>query len=105
MLSERASLKVFVRLWQSSSGFLQFPWAKWERTLPKIMDKPRAAGGKAAVNEVFIQRLFVGLFTGVITERTGQEVVAVFAYECLHVGNVFLSVQPSGVMLLHENLS
>lgn len=57
------------------------------------------------MNDIFIQRLFVELFTGALIERTGQEVVAVFAYECLHVGHVFLKVLPSGVMLLHENLS
>lgn len=73
--------------------------------MPSITHKPGAAGGRAAVNEVFIQRLFVGFFTGLVIERTGQEVVAVVVYECLHVGNVFLKAQPSGAMLLHENLS
>lgn len=64
-----------------------------------------AVGGKAAVNDTFIQRLFVKFFTDVLIESTGQEVVAVFAYECLHVGSIFIKVLPSGVMLLHGNLS
>lgn len=50
-----------------------------------------AVGGKAAVNDTFIQRLFVKFFTDVLIESTGQEVVAVFAYECLHVGSIFIS--------------
>lgn len=73
--------------------------------IPTIMHKPGAVGGKAAVNDIFIQRLFVELLTGVLIERTEQKVVAVFAYECLHIGNIFLKVLPSGVMLLHENIS
>lgn len=40
------------------------------------------------MNDIFIQRLFVELFAAVLIERTGQEVVAVFVYECLHVGSV-----------------
>lgn len=62
-------------------------------------------GGKAAVNDTFIQRLFVKFFTDVLIESTGQEVVAVFAYECLHVGNIFIKILPFGVTLLHGNLS
>lgn len=64
-----------------------------------------AVGGKAAVNDTFIQRLFVKFFTDVLIESTGQEVVALFAYECLHVGSIFIKVLPSGVVLLHGNLS
>lgn len=68
------------------------------------MHTPRAVGCKAAANDTFIQRLFGKFFTDVLIESTGQEVVAVFAYECLHVGNIFIKILPSGAMLLHGNL-
>lgn len=68
------------------------------------MHTPSTVGGKAAVNDTFIQRLFVKFSTDVLIESTGQEVVAVFAYECLHVGNIFIKILPSGVMLVHGSL-
>lgn len=70
-----------------------------------MMHTPGTVGGKAAVNDTFIQKLFVKFFADVLIESTGQEVVAVFAYECLHVGNIFIKILPSGVVLLHGNLS
>lgn len=69
------------------------------------MHTPHVLGGRAAVNDTFIQRLFVEFFTDALIESTGQEVVAAFAYECLRVGNIFIKILPSGVMLLHGNLS
>lgn len=55
---------------------------------PNISCEPCAVGGKPAMSDISIQRLFLELFTGVLMERTGQEVVAVYAHECLHVGNI-----------------
>lgn len=69
------------------------------------MHTPGTVGGKAAVNDTFIQRIFVKFFTDVLIESAGHEVIAVFAYECLHVGSIFIKILPSGVMLLRGNLS
>lgn len=99
---KRATLKM-LELGCGSSLFLQFPWAKWEWPFPKILHISGSVGGKAAVNDTFIQRLFVKFFTDVLIESTGQEVVAVFAYECLHVGNIFIKVLPSGVVTAWES--
>lgn len=104
MLSEK-SWSEDVALGGGSPLILQFLWAKLQWPFPKILHTPSTVGGKAAVNGTFIQRLFVKFFTDVLIESTGQEVVAVFAYECLHVGNIFINILPSGVMLLHGNLS
>lgn len=61
------------------------------------MHIPSTVGGKAAVNDTLIQRLFVKFFADVLIGSTGQEVVVEFAYECLHVGNIFIKILPSGV--------
>lgn len=104
MLSEK-SWSEDVELGSGSLLILQFPWAEWKWPFPKIMHTPSTVGGKAAVNDTFIQRLFVKFFTDVLIESAGQEGVEVFAYEYLHVGNIFIKILTSGVVLLHGNLS
>lgn len=69
------------------------------------MHIPSTVGGKAAVNDTLIQRLFVKFFADVLIGSTGQEVVVEFAYECLHVGNILLKFYLLEFMLLYGNLS